>query len=56
MREAVNIHALPAPLLNTIVANRGGRRQSLVNIAFLEPAARLCRVRPDAGVTIRLKL
>lgn len=56
MGEAVDIYPLPALLLDAVVADCGGRRESFLHIAFMKFSSRLRRVRPDACVTVRLKL
>ena len=55
--KAVRHHVTLRALLHPVVADLRGGVQSLLNVSlFQNPAFSICRIGPDAGQAVRLKL
>ena len=55
MREGIRIYMPSGHLLQPVISHRGSRAKSGLDIALLEQAALLRRVRPDPGKAIGLQ-
>jgi hypothetical protein len=54
--ERINVNPACRPLLDPVIAHRGGGSQRFVDIALLQHLTLACGVRPDTGVAIGLQL